>query len=167
MDNHNHFCIYCGAKLIPNQHFCSQCGKKVTQDGTEEIQINSKFDDEINNIEKEYNLKQSKALQLIEKLFTSLDMTYDKFKSVINHSNQLFNNQLEVTKKMIELDVDENELVEREIENKIKTLKTFIDKIDQLINELIIHLSSNKKDNDDMNNLFEDMNDLIDSVKNY
>ena len=68
---------------------------------------------------------------------------------------------------MIELDNDGNELVEREIENKIIVLKTFITKMEDLINELVINLSSNKKDNDDVNNLFKDMDDLIDSVKNY
>ena len=28
-DNHNHFCIYCGAKIDFDQNFCSECGKPV------------------------------------------------------------------------------------------------------------------------------------------
>ena len=168
MDNHNHFCIYCGAELIPNQHFCSKCGKEIYQDNQDIIQMpSSKYDIEISEIENSYNSKQYKASQLIEKSFDSSHMAYDKFKSAIDKSNQLFNNQLNVTKKMIELDIEGNELVESEIENKIEILKTFISKMDALINELIIHLSSNKKDNDDVNNLFDDMDDLIDSVKTY
>ena len=168
MDSHNHFCIYCGAKLIPNQHFCSKCGKEIYQDNPEIIQKqSSKYDVEISEIEKSYNSKQYKASQLIEKSFDPSHMAYDKFKSAIDKSNQLFNVQLNVTKKMIELDIDNNELVEREITGKIEILKTFISKMDSLINELIIHLSSNKKDNEDVNNLFEDMDSLIDSVKNY
>ena len=164
MDSHNNFCIYCGAKLVLNQHFCSQCGKKVSD---EVSSTPSKYDEAISAIEKEYNLKQSRALDLVEKLFTPDDMAYEKFTSSISKSNQIFNDQLGVVKKMVELDFDENELVEGEIENKIKTLRVFIQKIDALINELIINLGSNKKDDDDVNNLFEDMNDLIDSVKNY
>jgi hypothetical protein len=39
--------------------------------------------------------------------------------------------------------------------------------MDDLINELVIQLSSNKKDNEDVDNLFKDMDDLIDSVKDY
>ena len=39
--------------------------------------------------------------------------------------------------------------------------------MEDLTNELIIHLSSNKKDNDDINDLFKDMDDLINSVKDY
>ena len=66
---------------------------------------------------------------------------------------------------MVELDTDNNEIVEKEIDSKIRTLESFIDKMDDLINELVIHLSSNKKDNEDINNLFEDMDELIHSVK--
>ena len=58
-------------------------------------------------------------------------------------------------------------MVEKEIESKIKTLETFIDKMDDLINELVIQLSSNEKDNDDINNFFDEMDDLINSVKDY
>ena len=68
---------------------------------------------------------------------------------------------------MVELDVDNNELVEKEIENKISILSSFVDKMNELINELIIHIGSNKKDDDDINNLFNDMDDLINSIKNY
>lgn len=39
--------------------------------------------------------------------------------------------------------------------------------MEDLINELVIQLSSNKKDNEDINNLFNEMDDLIDSVKDY
>lgn len=166
-DNHNHFCIYCGAKLDYGQHFCSQCGKEVYHDETPVTTVHSKYDDIIDDIEQEYDLKQKRAKELVNKLFDPTHMAYSKFSNSINKSNQLFNNQLEVTKKMIELDVEGNDLVEKEIDNKIKTLNTFIDKMEDLINELVIHLSSNKKDNDDINNLFNDMDDLIHSVKDY
>ena len=68
---------------------------------------------------------------------------------------------------MVELDTDNNELVEKEIDAKINTLETFVDKMEDLINELVIHMSSNEKDNDDIHNLFNDMDDLIRSVKDY
>lgn len=166
-DNHNHFCIYCGARLVENQHFCSQCGKEVYHDEPELVQTVSKYDEELSKIEQEYNLKQSRARELVEKLFDPSHMAYNKFISSIKKSNQLFNNQLDVTRKMVELDTDENEFVEREIENKIETLNAFVDKMEDLINELVIQLSSNKKDNDDINNLFNDMDELIHSVKDY
>ena len=68
---------------------------------------------------------------------------------------------------MIEVNDGSKEFVEREIDNKLKILRTFIDKMNDLIDELVIHLSSNKDDSTEINNLFKDMDDLIDSVKDY
>ena len=164
---HNHFCIYCGAKLEPNQKFCIQCGKQVFRDEEVIEVVPSKYDEVLKNLEDEYDLKQRRATELVEKLFDPGNMAYNKFSSSIKKSNQLFANQLDVTKKMVELDTDNNELVEKEIDGKIKTLQAFIDKMEDLINELVIHISTNKKDNDDIDNLFNDMDDLIRSVKDY
>lgn len=166
-DDHNHFCIYCGARLEPNQNFCIQCGKKVFHVERINEVAPSKYDEIIDNLENDYNLKQKRAKELVEKLFDPNHMAYNKFSSSINKSNQLFENQLEVTRKMVELDTDNNELVEKEIDAKINTLETFVDKMEDLINELVIHMSSNEKDNDDIHNLFNDMDDLIRSVKDY
>ena len=55
----------------------------------------------------------------------------------------------------------------KEIDKKIELLKTFIGKMNDLIDEMVIRLSSNEHDIEDINNLFEDMDDLIDSVKDY
>ncbi|WP_305514585.1 MULTISPECIES: zinc ribbon domain-containing protein [unclassified Methanobrevibacter] len=165
-DNHNHFCIYCGARLVPNQHFCSQCGKKVYQYyKPHAVKALSKYKSRIDEIENDYNSKQSKASELVEKLFDPTHMSYSKFTSSITKSNQLFTNQVIIAHRMMEL--DENSFVDGEIENKIKTLNAFVDKMEDLINELVIQLSSNKKDNEDINNLFNEMDDLIDSVKDY
>ena len=68
---------------------------------------------------------------------------------------------------MAEMDINESPFVEKELENKLVTLQTFIDKMEDLINELIIHMSSNREDTEDINALFDDMDDLIDSVKDY
>lgn len=166
-DNHNHFCIYCGAALVPNQHFCSQCGKEVYHDPEPQvIKTPSIYKSEIDEIEADYNSKQAKASELVEKLFDPSHMAYAKFTNAIKKSNQLFSNQLAIANKMIELD-ENNNLVEGELENKIRTLDTFVDKMEELINELVIQFSSNKKDDEDINNLFNDMDDLIDSVKDY
>ncbi len=165
-ENHNHFCIYCGAKLVPNQHFCSQCGKEVYHDPKEEVvKVPSKYKTQVDKIEQEYNSKQQKATELVEKLFDPTHMSYSKFTNTIKQSNQLFANQIKIVQKMMEL--DSSDVVDGEIENKIKTLNAFVDKMEDLINELVIQLSSNKDDNDDINDLFNDMDDLIGSVKDY
>ena len=86
-DNHNHFCIYCGAKLEPGQHFCCQCGKEVYREEIPAKQVPSKYDDIINDIEQDYDLKQKRAKELVEKLFDPNHMAYNKFSNSINKSN--------------------------------------------------------------------------------
>ncbi len=166
-DNHNHFCIYCGAKVDYGQNFCSECGKPVFRKDVEIRVVPSKYDEKITQLEQDYDLKQSRAKEIVDKLFHPNHMAHEKFSSSITKSNNLFSTQLEITKKMAEMDIDKNPFVEKEIENKLKTLQKFIDKMDDLINELIIHMGSNKDDDEDINNLFNDMDDLIGSVKNY
>lgn len=166
-NNHNHFCIYCGARLLDGQNFCSECGKQIYKVTNTVKKTHSKYESKIEALEKEYNIKQNKAKELVEKLFNPDHMAYQKFMSSINKSNNLFSTQVDIAKKMAELSIEENPFVEKEIENKFTTLETFIDKIEDLTNELIIHLSSNKKDNDEVQHLFKDMDDLIHSVKDY
>ncbi len=165
-DDHNHFCIYCGAKLDFGQKFCIQCGKEVFYEQPIELVI-SKYDDILKDIAQEYDLKQKRAKELVYKLFDSKNITYNKFLSSINKSNRLFDIQLDIAKKMIEVADGSNKFIEREIENKIKTLKTFIAKMNDLIDELVIHLSLNNQDINEINELFNDLDDLINSVKDY
>lgn len=168
-DNHNHFCIYCGAKIDSTQNFCSDCGKPVYREAKVEVvkKIPSMYDAKIDELAQEYNSKQAKAKELVEKQFDPNHMAYEKFISSINKSNKLFDIQVDIARKMSEMDFGENPFVEKELKSKINLLQEFIDKMEDLISELVIHLSSNKKDNEDINNLFNDMNDLIDSVKDY
>lgn len=166
-DTHTHFCIYCGARIDPGQNFCAECGKPVYREESAVKKAPSKYDAKIDELEKEYNIKQSRATELVEKLFDPNHMAYERFSASITKSNNLFDIQVGIARKMAEIDANDNPFVVKEMEGKLNTLQTFIDKMDDLTNELIIHLSSNKKDNDDINNLFNDMDDLIDSVKDY
>lgn len=166
-DNHNHFCIYCGARIDVGQNFCSECGKPVFRKEVKVKIVPSKYNDKISQLEQDYDLKQSRAKELVEKEFDPYHMAYEKFMNSINKSNNLFSTQLDIAKRMAEMDLNESPFVEKELEKKLKTLQAFIDKMEDLINELIIHMSSNKEDDTDINNLFSDMDDLIDSVKDY
>ena len=166
-DNHNHFCIYCGAKIDFGQNFCSECGRPVYKQEYEVKRVPSEYETKIAELEKEYEVKQSRAKELVEKIFDPDHMAYSKFTSSINKSNNLFSTQVGIAKKMSELNTEENPFVEKELANKIHTLETFIDKMEDLINELIIHMGSNKEDSHDIDSLFQDMDDLIDSVKDY
>ena len=166
-DNHNHFCIYCGAKLDFGQNFCCECGKPVYKREPEIRRVPSEYEEKIAEMENEYDIRQARAMELVEKIFDPNHMAYQRFKSSITKSNNLFSTQIDIAKKMAEMDFNKNPFVEKELDSKMATLQAFIDKMDDLINELIIHMGSNKEDTNDINNLFKDMDDLIDSVKDY
>ena len=166
-DDHNHFCIYCGARIDFDQNFCSECGKQIYRQKPKVTKAPSEYENKIAELEDEYNIKQSKARELVEKQFDPNHMAYERFTSSITKSNNLFSTQVSIAKKMAEMDINESPFVEKELDNKLVTLQTFIDKMEDLINELIIHMSSNKEDTEDINALFDDMDDLIDSVKDY
>lgn len=166
-DNHNHFCIYCGAPIDFNQNFCTECGKPVYKKEPEVKIVPSEYENKIAQLEEEYNTKQAKATELVEKLFDPNHMAYQRFTSSITKSNNLFSTQVDIANKMAEMDINKNPFVEKELDTKLTTLQAFIDKMDDLIDELVIHMGSNKEDINDINNLFNDMDDLIDSVKDY
>lgn len=166
-ENHNHFCIYCGAKLDYGQNFCCECGKPVFRKEPVPRHVPSHYEEKIQQLEADYDLKQSRARELVEKQFDPNHLAYERFNSSIVKSNNLFSTQLDIAKKMAEMDLNKNPFVEKELDNKLNTLQAFIDKMDDLISELIIHMSSNKHDSADIDALFDDMDDLIDSVKDY
>ena len=166
-DNHNHFCIYCGTKIEYGQNFCFECGRPVYQKEPEVKKVPSEYETKIDELEDEYNVRQQKASELVDKLFDPNHMAYERFKSSITKSNNLFSTQVDIARKMAEMDINKSPFVEKELDNKLVTLQTFIDKMEDLINELIIHMSSNKEDDEDVHALFDDMDDLIDSVKDY
>jgi hypothetical protein len=64
----------------------------------------SRYESKVKEIEQDYNSKQAKARELVEKLFDPSHMSYSKFTAAIEKSNQLFANQLKITQKMMELE---------------------------------------------------------------
>ena len=111
--------------------------------------------------------KEKVVVNLIEKSFAPPQITYDKFMDTVNKCNKVFNNQVDSALNIVKLTTRETPRIDTELENKITNMKAIISQIDDLTNELIINLSSNKKSNSDVENLFDDMKDLIDSVKKY
>ena len=126
-----------------------------------------RYEDEVNNLKVEYDAKEKVVVNLIEKSFAPPQITYDKFMATVNNCNKVFNNQVDSALNIVKLTTRETPRIDTELESKISNMKAIISNIDDLTNELIINLSSNKKSNSDVENLFDDMKDLIDSVKKY
>jgi len=65
------------------------------------------------------------------------------------------------------LAAEDSPRVHDELENKIEAMKKIINQIEDLTNELVINISSSGDSTDEVKNLLDDMENLIESVKDY
>lgn len=120
------------------------------------------------DLENLYKIKEKIAIDLIEKKFFSNSITYDKFLSVITTSRTAFYNELSEMFSIIETTTENNEKINTELLTKNANLKRIIEKLDELTNELVINLNTtNDEDEEEIKILLEDMESLINSVKDY
>lgn len=123
------------------------------------------YKNEINQLDNEFKTKEKHVSELIEKRFTPPQLTYTKFMGVVDKSKELFNHQYDSALTMINLASEYSPKIEDEIKSKINILNTIIDKLDDLANELVLTMESSN--DDEVNELFDNINDLIHSVKDY
>ena len=162
------YCTNCGFKLNVNDNFCPNCGVKVGGDNSEVINDDDfflKYKIKIENLKDEYDLKVSKAIELIQKEFDPSEISYNDFISTLNNSNNIFYNNVEVALDIIELSSNPSVKIKNELDNKINTLNEIIDKLEDFIDELIIHIADESEK--EVKNLTKELDDLIDSVKDY
>ena len=162
------YCINCGFKLNVDDNFCPNCGVKVGEDNSEVIMDDDfflKYKIKIENLKEEYDFKVSKAIELIKKEFDPSEISYNDFISTLNNSNNIFYNNVEVALDIIELSSNPSVKIKNELDNKINTLNEIIDKLEDFIDELIIHIAEGSEK--EVKNLTKELDDLIDSVKDY
>lgn len=167
MDGFN-FCSNCGYKLDLSDNFCPNCGVKLGNNVEEFIDDDDfflKYKIKIERLNEEYDLKMGRAIELIKKHFEPSEMSYNNFISTINDSNNVFYNNVEVAMNIIELATRPSVRIKNELDGKISTLREIINKLEDFIDELIIHLSDKSKG--EVENLTKELDDLINSVKDY
>ena len=118
--------------------------------------------DSLNSI---FTKKEKSTRTLIEKRFQPPQLTYTRFISGVDKSSQLFKRNIESAFTMISLADEYSPRIAGEIESKIKILNAIMDKLDDLSNELVLNEDLSKKE--DVDNLINEMDDLIQSVKKY
>ena len=122
---------------------------------------------EINELNKQYGLKSKNLSELINKRFSSSDITYERFMNVLKSSNTIFEKESTAAVDIIRLSGHSSPNILKAVEEKTNVLKSIIAKVDELTEELILKSAGNEKDEQDLKGLVEDMEDLIDSVKDY
>lgn len=126
------------------------------------------YNSQINDLKKLYEVKETNVRQLIEKRFEPPQITYTRFISTVDNCTDLFNNQVNVALNMMNLATEHTPKIDKEIESKIDVLKSLIEKIDSLSNELIVNIGESESQTDEnVKNIIEDMENLIDSVDEY
>jgi predicted RND superfamily exporter protein len=122
---------------------------------------------EISNLHVLFDVKQEVVRGLIKKRFEPPQITYDKFIRTIDNAEKLFKTQEEAALNIINLAAEDTQRVRDEINNKIEAMKTIINQIEDLTNELVINISSDDESSEEVKNLLEDMENLTESVKDY
>ena len=131
------------------------------------IESLKRYEKEINNLKIVFEVKEEVVRDLIKKRFAPPQITYDKFIAMIDSSQKLFYKQADAASNIINLAAEDTPRVRNEIDNKIDAMQTIIDQIEKLTNELVINISNDDDSKDDVKNLLNDMENLIDSVKEY
>ena len=187
----DNFCIYCGFKLFPEDHFCPNCGKKLDE---ADVKPNNTFNTTTSNttsttttttsnttsknysyykkqveeLKKTYETKEEKVLELLEKKFPNGQMTYGRFRGEVDVCRVNFFKEAESAENMINLSDEYSEKIADALKEKISTLQSIVAKMNDLQSELIISISNGDEGSDEeIDNLIREMNDLIDSVKDY
>ena len=192
----DNFCIYCGFKLFPEDHFCPNCGKKLdeadvrpnnysntsttnatTSSSTGNTSNNttktstqnySYYKKQVEDLKKTYETKEEKVLELLEKKFPNGQMSYGRFRGEVDVCRVNFFKEADAAENMIDLSDEYSEKIADALKEKIKTLQSIVAKMNDLQSELIISISNGDDGSDEeIDNLIKEMNDLIDSVKDY
>ena len=189
----DNFCIYCGFKLFPEDHFCPNCGKRLdeadtkpnnnsntstttntTRNTTTTTSTNnasqnySYYKKQVEELKKTYETKEDKVLELLEKKFPNGQMSYGRFRGEVDVCRVNFFKEAEAAENMINLSDGYSEKIADALKEKISTLQSIVAKMNDLQSELIISISNGDDgSNEEIDNLIKEMNDLIDSVKDY
>lgn len=119
-------------------------------------------------LEEIYPQKEKNAMELIEKRFAPPQLTYNRFKRVVDDSHETFYSQLNAGYNILELSNEYSTKVEDELRNKLLVLNSIVKGLDKLSEELILNITKLETESEDeLDNLFEEFSRATGSVKAY
>lgn len=124
------------------------------------------FKKEANNLKVLFDVKEGSVKDLIEKKFEPPQITYDKFISLVDNSHSVFYKQYDAVIEITQFASEDNEDVRNELNLKIQYMKDIINYIEDLTNELVLNINDDDSD-EEVKDLLEEMENLVDSVKEY
>lgn len=165
------FCVFCGYKLDHSEKFCPSCGSNLkeimdSEDDLPREGLNG-YESRINKLKDSYDEKEKKALDLVKKSFTPDEITYSRFVEQLNRNHEIFYKKVELALELNDLLDDSSLQIDDKIEKTIKLMEDMLEQLKSLIVEFIIHPIYDKKSDEDISALREEMDNLIHSIKNY
>ncbi|WP_295722150.1 hypothetical protein [uncultured Methanobrevibacter sp.] len=139
-------------------------GKSDVEDGP----LNSlqSFRKEAYNLKVLFDVKENSVKDLIEKKFDPPQITYDKFITLVDNSHFVFYKQYDAIIDITQFASEDNEDVRKELNLKLQNMKDIINYIEELTNELVLNINDDNS-NEEVKELLEEMENLVDSVKEY
>ena len=122
---------------------------------------------EIDNQKQAFDKKEENITGLINKRFENGELSHNRFMSVIDNCHKLFYHQFNSSTSIIEMAPEYSERLDETVKDKISIMESINDEMNNLIEELIIHDGDNEKSEEDLKELFSNMDNLINSVKDY
>lgn len=122
---------------------------------------------QIDNQKQAFDKKEENIADLINKRFETGELAHNRFMSVIDNCHKLFYHQFNSAISIIEMAPGCSERLDETVKDKISIMESINDEMNNLIEELIIHDSDNEKSEEDLKELFANMDNLINSVKDY
>ena len=122
---------------------------------------------EIDNQKQAFDKKEENITGLINKRFETGELSHNRFMSVIDSCHKLFYHQSDSATSIIEMAPEYSERLDETVKDKISVMESINDEMNNLIEELIIHDGDNEKSEEDLKELFANMDNLINSVKDY
>lgn len=125
------------------------------------------YNTQINELRDEFNHKEENITNLINNRFNKEELSYDRFTSVIDNCHKIFNHQADAATSIIQLAPEFSERLDESVKGKISILESINDEMNNLLEELILHDGDEKQSDEDLKELFSNMDNLINSVKDY
>ena len=125
------------------------------------------YNTEINDLTRIFNQKEENITGLIDKRFKEEELSYDRFMSVIKNCHKLFYHQADSALSIIHLAPEYSMRLDESVKGKIYILKSIIEEMNTLIEEFILLEGSDEKSDEELKELFVNMDNLINSVKDY
>lgn len=122
---------------------------------------------EINGLKDTFNKKEENLTNLINKRFNKEELTYDRFMSVIKNCHKLFYHQSDSALSIIHMAPEYSVRLDESVKGKIYILKSIIEEMNNLIEEFILLEGTDEKTDEELKELFENMDNLVNSVKDY